>query len=277
MKKIFTFVALLCLGIVATSCKKDKGEEPTVNPADYQLSADGKTLIKWLNPETTSLNMQDDVNLRQVTTIEKEVFRAHLKLSELVLPEKLEIIKESAFTRAGLNGELVIPKNVKKIESEAFSGTKISSLIFKSYPVELGRSVFSWCNKLKTVVFDKGLSEGLPDATFHSCVELESINFNKNLPSIGEYAFSRCLSLKRIELGAGTEKISDGAFAYCENLRSITLPLWRGGQIPQLGNDIFFGLKNNQIPNIYVTSSLVDLFKLDESWKIYADKIFPMP
>lgn len=275
MKKIITFVALLCLGVVATGCKKSSsGEEPTVNPADYQLSTDKKKLVKWLNAETTSLNMQNDVNLREVTTIGSEAFLNHEKLTAIAFPDKLESIEEEAFNGAALSGELIIPINVKKIESEAFSRTKITSLIIKPTLVfTLEDAVFSQCHELKTVIFENGIVD-LPKNTFHSCSSLEKVDFNNHLETVGNYAFSRCTNLKTINL-AQVKSISEGAFALCMRLNSITIPFGNTNNITTLGSDVFMNL--NPVPNIYVMPSLVNHYKTAEGWKNYADKIFPAP
>ena len=41
---------------------------------DYELSSDGKTLLKWLNPKTSYIDMNLEPKLRNVTTIASGAF-----------------------------------------------------------------------------------------------------------------------------------------------------------------------------------------------------------
>lgn len=252
MKKMITFVALLCLGVVATGCKKDKGEEPTVNPADYQLSADGKTLIKWLNPETTSLNMQDDVNLRQVTIINEGVFERFGNLSSVKLPDNLEIIGKDAFSSTSITS-VEIPKKITRIEEATFAlNTKLSS-----------------------VTLNEGL-RFLGYATFAGCTKLEAITLPSTLSVISRRAFERT-GLYTIAIPKSVTKIEPLAFVRSSSLTSITLE----AQTPPLlefdketNSDAFYDVP---IARIYVPATSVATYKTAEGWKNYADKIFPAP
>ena len=54
-------------------CSKGDGDNNRANSIrsteNYDISGDGRTLIKWKNPNTTSLDMQADNELRKVNTI----------------------------------------------------------------------------------------------------------------------------------------------------------------------------------------------------------------
>ena len=54
-----------------------------VSPDNYELSADGLTLIKWKNTSTQNLDMNSDSQLRKITSIGEDAFRnfSSLKLS----------------------------------------------------------------------------------------------------------------------------------------------------------------------------------------------------
>ena len=60
MKRIFLTI-IVVLGVLAiNSCGSN------ISPNDYELSEDGKTLVKWLNEETVSINMEKTKFLRML-------------------------------------------------------------------------------------------------------------------------------------------------------------------------------------------------------------------
>ena len=104
---------LLLLSVFALfACKKDKGNDEevvTIPASDYELSADGLTLVKWKNENTAVLNMQADAVLRNVKTIDKGAFYQHKNLGSITLPKGLTGIDNIAFYKTKLKS-IVIPK-----------------------------------------------------------------------------------------------------------------------------------------------------------------------
>ena len=74
--KNLTLFTLIFVALVSCS-KSDNSNTPAPHRStpDYDISADGRTLIKWKNPNTTELDMQADSELRRVNTIAKEAFK----------------------------------------------------------------------------------------------------------------------------------------------------------------------------------------------------------
>lgn len=273
---VMKFVAMLLLVIVATSCKKDDNND--FPSSDYELSTDGKTLVKWLNPETTTINMQTDSKLKEVTSIGKEAFKSHQKLTSITFSDKLNTIKEDAFFATNLT-EIIIPENVTMIEREAFSRSKAVSVTVKGDQTTLGSSVFSFSPNLKKAVFEKGIKK-LSRSTFHTCTELEEVNFNDNLEEVGETAFSQCFKIRDIKFAKNTTAFGELVFAYCHEIRTITIPFPSYGNtwfVPTIGNNPFFGLQSSQWPTIYVDRALVNTYKTAVNWETYAEKITAIP
>lgn len=81
MKKI-VLMAVAMLGALAVSCGKSDdtqnnsgNSEQTIPTSSYNLSPDGKALVKWINTEATSVDMQADKVLSEVTIIGQEAFK----------------------------------------------------------------------------------------------------------------------------------------------------------------------------------------------------------
>ena len=76
-----TFLILL---LTLIACSKSDDDSVNVPESDYQLSPDGLTLVKWLNPLTAGVNMQADSRLREVNTIAEKAFIDCSRLQSVV-------------------------------------------------------------------------------------------------------------------------------------------------------------------------------------------------
>ena len=273
MKKVF-FLAASLAALAFTSCSKnDDNENKNDVPAtDYQLNADGLTLVKWTNTNTTTLDMQADSKLQRVNTIGFEAFKS-LNLTSIVFPNSLKEIGESAFSGTKLKGGVKFNTTSNIVfGKEAFYFSDIESVQLP-YTTEISRSMFSHCYYLKEVTFGKvGV---ISNGAFHSCHALTQIDLKgSGVREIGEAAFASCTGLSNVYLPASIEKIGDLTFGYCKSLKSITIEALNP---PTLAGDIFFGLNATQIPNIYVPAISVEDYKKAAIWSTYAAKIHPKP
>ena len=69
---------------------------------------------------------------------------------------------------------------------------------------------------------------------------LGKITFDKDVTSIGKFAFSDCSSLKSISVPNSVNSIGQYAFDYCSQLQSITIP----GSVKSMGWDVFDNCSN---------------------------------
>ena len=240
--------------------------------SDYQLNSDGLTLVKWTNSSTTTLDMQADSKLQRVNTIGTEAFKGS-NLTSIVFPNSLKEIGEGAFSGTKLTGGVKFNTASNVVFGKgAFYFSDIVSVQLP-YTTEISSSMFSHCYHLKEVTFGKvGV---ISNGAFHSCQALTQIDLKgSGVREIGEVAFSNCTALTKVFLPASIEKIGDSAFGYCKSLQSITIDALNP---PTLGDDIFFNLSANEIPNIYVPAISVDDYKRAAKWSTYAAKIHPKP
>ena len=129
MKNLILFTLVF---ITLVSCSKSDNSNPPAphrSTPDYDISADGRTLIKWKNPNTTELDMQADSELKRVNTIAKEAFKEHQNLQSIIFPNNLKEIEESAFEEACLSGTVTFNTNATVVFGDkAFFKTKIRKL-----------------------------------------------------------------------------------------------------------------------------------------------------
>ena len=149
---------------------------------DYELSSDGKTLLKWKNPNTRFIDMNADPKLKDV-----------------------EFIAELAFNGEQVSYELrtfVIGNKVKSIGAKAFNGC------FRLTTVEADENKTTQITEIK-------------EQTFANCNHLQNIDIPSNVTTIGKRAFIGCYKLTTIILPERVNKIEDQAFMQCKNLHTL--------------------------------------------------------
>ncbi|ATA67453.1 hypothetical protein CGC48_01715 [Capnocytophaga cynodegmi] len=204
----------------------------------YNLSNDKTTLVKWLNDELTTLDMENDPVLSKVTSIGARAFLGS-KLTSITLPKGLKTIKERAFENSPLTS-LVIPEGVNTIEGSAFYSCKtLATIILPQTLTEIGESAFKSCHKLNNVVIPDEVKRLESDA-FSDCRELTTITLSKQLTHIGGTAFNGCGKLASIELPETLEEIGISAFSDCKALTSITIP----NKVTTLSTTLFWDCSN---------------------------------
>lgn len=245
---------LLLFSVFAVfACKKDKGNDDvvTIPASDYELSADGLTLVKWKNENTAVLNMQADAVLRNVKTIGSLAFYQHKNLGSITLPEGLTGINNIAFYKTKLRS-IVIPKGVQVIGANAFAETPLTS-----------------------VQFSEGLIT-IDDGAFSEC-QIPILNFPESLQAIGRGAFESNKVIVSVSIPKNVLNVASAAFNSCEKLSAVT---FKGQNPPRIS--IIFGSELNYVKQayepivkgrIYVPKGRAEVYKKAEDFKPYINII----
>ena len=217
--------------------KEEEEPDQPITAADYELSPDGKTLVKWKNNKTKNLDMQADPVLKNVTAIGNYAFEDKKSLITVVLPENLLTIGDRAFANDFFTAESIlndiiipIPNKVTHIGKEAFMNRGISSLILPNSVVSIGEGAFAF-NTLKSVVISNSITV-IPKNAFqgnafttvtipNSVVtiedeaffvgELTSVNIPNSVQVIGKSAFLKN-KLATLTIPATIKEVKEGAF-----------------------------------------------------------------
>lgn len=268
MKKIF-FLVFITIALAA--CSKSNDDSANVPETDYQLSADGLTLVKWLNPLTSGINMQADSRLREVNTIGEKAFKDCSRLQSVIFPDNLKEINTEAFAGTDLRTSVVFNSYSDVVFGErVFSNTRITSITLPKTK-ELSAEIFANCTALKNITFAKTGKIGR--GAFKGCTAIEQIDLSQaEAIAIGAETFAGCKRLKKVILSVtmNLKPIGDKAFANCESLENLTvLALYP----PYFEGNPFQGIS---YPTVYVSATpddLIDIYKRDSQWKALADKI----
>ena len=157
-----------------------------------------------------------------LSDIGDEAFYKCSSLEVIELPADTIRIGVSAFRESGLKN-IVIPENVTQIRYYAFQNTPLETITFKDSAAEIWIGAFENCDKLTTVNFGKNIKT-IGNQAFYDCDELASITIPDSVTSIGTSIFEGCDKLSEVSLGTGIETISQKAFFGCPSLQKFIVP-----------------------------------------------------
>lgn len=187
-----------------------------------------------------------DGNTLTVVSIGERAFAECFDLSNVIIPNSVTEIGDSAFSRTSLDS-IEIPNSVMVIGEDAFSGSSLRSIDIPNSVTEIGMDAFSNCRYLTSVVIGNSLKE-MSVAMFMDCDSLTSVVIGNSVTVIGELAFGNCTSLTNISIPNSVKEIGYDAFCNCTGLTSVEI----GNSVTLIDNRTFYGcssLTNMAIPN----------------------------
>ena len=142
---------ILLLATVALTFASCSKSDDNISSDNYELSNDGRTLVKWTNSNTTTLDMQADGNLQKVNFIGDNAFRMKEALTSITFPKDLYRIGTEAFYATNLSGGVKFNVNSEtevNFGSQVFARTNITTI---ELPNANGISdkMFDSCQSLK--------------------------------------------------------------------------------------------------------------------------------
>ncbi len=196
-------------------------------------------LIKASNSLSGNVVIRDGVK-----KIEGSAFDGNGSISEISMPDSLEIIgpyafrnchslsvirkwsdhlteiSPSSFEKTSLE-EVEIPDSVSIIGGQAFYGCEALKIVKLGDGVEyIGIQAFAYNTRLVDIDFGSSIKD-IYDYGFSYCTSLESVFIPDSVELISRGAFSHCTSLSIAYISKNIKNIEDGAFSYCDKLKTI--------------------------------------------------------
>ncbi|WP_251617190.1 leucine-rich repeat protein [Pumilibacter muris] len=194
--------------------------------------------------------------------------RIEKQITEVVIPEGVELIDQYAFANMTALKKVYLPKSLRQINAYAFQGCKNLTHVVGLENVKIiSHNAFNGCSSLtSTSAFDTSTSisefkltdaiaigtgafrgtaikevllpkvESAGASAFENCKNLTKVTFGSKI-KIDASIFAGCNKLTKIEINSPV--ISEGAFDGCSNLTEITL----GKDVAEVGAYAFAGTK----------------------------------
>lgn len=190
--------------------------------------------------------------------IDKNAYANHSELKEVNLPNSLEEIGFSSFSRCVSLNKINLPKNLTGIGPEAFKFCKslkhielpenlykigqdafrccegLESISIPDSVLTIGTLAFGNCDGLKSIKLPKHLTR-ISNSCFNDCNNLSEIIWPEDLGIIDECAFEDCSSLKKIVFPNNLIEIKWFAFNDCNNLQEVVIP----ASVKEISNNAF--------------------------------------
>ncbi|MDE7097883.1 MAG: leucine-rich repeat domain-containing protein [Ruminococcus sp.] len=154
-----------------------------------------------------------------------------------------------------IDAEVVIPYGVTSIAKQAFSNSKIRSIVIPESVESIGDMAFYSCMSLKSAVISDNV-KSIGHGAFKHCYFLESVNIPKSIKVIEYNTFWGCHYLKSIVIPDGVESIGNSAFFSCGCLASLTIST----DVSEIGIDVFKGCDNLKNITIKGRKSTVKIY-----------------
>lgn len=167
-------------------------------------------------------------------------------LKEFHFPEELQYIGDMAFYQCDSLKEVNIPKSIQELGNQVFTLSGIKNLTIQGEIKKCGKSIVSYCKRLKQITFMEGV-ETIYDKFAFSCLKLNQVDLPTTINKIGTDVFYGSEYIKNLENGIAENRILfDGGTYVGEVKLSNSITLIAGGA--------FYG--NSHIASVIFTNQI---------------------
>ena len=159
-----------------------------------------------------------------LTSIGEKAFFFCSSLTNLSLPDGLEVIEESCFLGSAIT-TASLPDTLTFLGESAFKDCKyLESVTIPATLWEIPATCFEYCRSLETVnITGKGNLYLIGASAFKGCSALKNLTLPSSITCLEDYSFSES-GITEIALSDSFDYIGQGAFAHCESLRTVNIP-----------------------------------------------------
>ena len=197
-----------------------------------------------------------------ITSIGENAFYGCVAMQKIVIPKSVLTIGESAFemckgeavikcnipdfgfSNSGFD-KVIIGDNVTQMGKSAFKRSLLKSVYIPSSIKIISEEAFEWCEFLKNIELEYGITTIMDYAFSSTCVEyiklpnsiseihrlafagcgnLHTIDMPNEMTAIGEMAFLNCFNLKEFRIPNGITRLYNTTFSKCNSLNKLYIP-----------------------------------------------------
>lgn len=192
-------------------------------PEKYKGIHIPETVTTFENGALANIQVKKLVVPGSVKILSMQLFK-HANIDELVLPEGVEEVRDSAFEYTKTNLKVFDGTHVKTLGYHALQNSPFEKVVFGPALKSIGEGAMHSSRHLTEVVLPEvAPTPSLPDMMFSGCSSLERVNIPQNIAFIGECCFDQCQKLKKLDIPDEVESISKCAF-YQAGIESFVQP-----------------------------------------------------
>jgi len=251
-KRLLTLLAGLCAcfmgATIFTACQNGQATTQTNQQEsiglEYTLNNDENSYILTGigTCKDTKIVIPATYNDKNVTDIAGEAFKGCDNVTDVVIPDTIISIGDSAFEETRYynkeenwdNGVLYIGKHLIKAKTSLSGSYRI-----KEGTICLASSAFYECSSLMEVAIPNSVVS-ISSGAFWGCKSLKNVVIPDSVVSIGSWAFHYCDSLTDIVIPDSVVSLGGAVFDSCKNLTSVVI----GDGATSIGGKAFYNCSN---------------------------------
>ena len=181
---------------------------------NYELSSDGKTLVKWKNEKTRFIDMNADPKLRAVEKIGDYAFAPigspAKELTTILIGDNVTEIGRAAFNSCYRLKTIDIPEGLTKIGEEAFANcVRLQQIDLPETITSVEKLTFTGCIRLNNIVIPSGVT-AIKDRAFLGCTSLSNVFILQETAFvISTTAFDSAKALQNIYVPTNIQNAND--------------------------------------------------------------------
>lgn len=198
----------------------------------YSVYSDDTAVIVKYNGKDAVLQIPSEIDGYPVIALENKSLFKNNDMTELILPDSLEIVGNFAAMYCEKLEKVTFGKNIKNIGVSAFesegddtkseSKGSLTTLVFNGAPEIIREEAFYYNDKLTEIVLPDGIKT-IENWAFAKCFKADKIIIGEGTEFIGDHAFLKCNAAEKIVIPDSCKTISTSAFYQCRSAAEITI------------------------------------------------------